>query len=155
MTEVELGQIEHELHLTLPQFYRDYQLHDADEATRLDAELREKYDAGWETLPLTTPDEVVKLNQYLRREVAAGDRKWWVVGEDRRPWPVEGRFLIGDSGAGGYCFIHTDGTDENVWWWDHETVELKRSDYTLADILPRLRAILEQERQWAAEEEGK
>lgn len=151
MNKRDIAKIERELGVALPDHYKEYLVKRASAAVRIDKELAE-FECFDYSVPYATAAEIIGTNRHLRERVAAKDG-FWVVGAKRRPWPIDGRLLVGENGGGNYCFIYLDGSDIGLWWWDHETLEFTKLNDSFEQLFQSLQADLERERQIAKEEE--
>lgn len=130
MTEADLVRIESSLKLSLPAEYRKFLRDHSDELRRLD----EANSSPYHTVVIwTDPVVLIKENQEARRLA-----KYMRVGTDDRPWP-KNYLVTGTNGGGDYFFVHRDGTESGLWFWDHESQEIQCRYATLADYLTKLR----------------
>jgi hypothetical protein len=123
MTEADLTKIESALGFALPSDYLDFLRTQSDEVRRIK-----------EMLPLravlwTEADDIIRQNRDGRKYA-----KDMTVGENAQPWPTN-YMVVGTNGGGDYWFIHRDGSKRGLWFWQHETCAIERTNASFSDYM--------------------
>jgi hypothetical protein len=134
VTESDIRRIEETLGVVLPSDYRQFLLSDADEAQRIVREL-----------PFRAPlwvnaDEIICENQ-LARETS----DVMTIGEseaDEIPWP-DRYVVVGTNGGGDYWFVHADGGERGLWFWQHESHSVTQNNPTFREYMEEIRRDVE------------
>jgi hypothetical protein len=136
MKEMDIKKLEVSLGYSLPQAYRQFLLNHSDELNQVKKVLS-FYAVLW-----TTPKEIVKGNKLVRKYA-----RDMTIGKNEDPW-LENYMVVGTNGGGDYWFIHKDDAKTALWFWNHETQNVKRYDTTFDRYLSRLRKAMRTPEKW-------
>ena len=130
MTESDILGIESALGLALPRDYRQFLVAGVDEAKRI-AEDLPFLATSW-----TDADEIIRGNRLARAfadEMTIGEDE-----DDETSWP-DRYVLVGTNGGGDFWFVQADGGEPGLWFWEHESHEIRHCHTTFDEYVDSLR----------------
>jgi hypothetical protein len=134
--EKDIQKLEVSLGFSLPQSYREFLKNHSHELRQIKEVL------PFRAVLWTSSKEIIKENKLVRKY--ASDM---TIGENEDPWP-ETYIVVGTNGGGDYWFIHKNDPKTGLWFWDHETQEVKKVDTTFDKYLSKLRKAMLKPAKW-------